>query len=202
VAEGDIELPTAPVIFTKFPASITGPFNEIELPSNAVDYEAELVVVIGTRAYRVDEADAWCHVAGLTAGQDISERNWQLAGPGPQQFSMSKSFMGFSPIGPWLVTPDEFDDPGDLALSCVLSGTEVQRARTSSLIFPVAKLVSFLSSVLPLLPGDLIFTGTPAGVGWARTPQRTLQADDILTTTIEGIGSMRNRFRQSTFDQE
>ncbi|GAF43593.1 fumarylacetoacetate hydrolase family protein [Rhodococcus wratislaviensis] len=197
VAEGNMEIPTTPMIFTKFPSSVTGPFNEIALPSSAVDFEAELVVVIGKRAVHVPEDEAWSYVAGLTIGQDLSERNWQMTPPAPQQFSLSKSFTGFAPIGPTLVTPDEFENCTDLNINCYLSGTKMQDGHTRELIFPVATLISFLSSVLPLLPGDLIFTGTPSGIGWTRTPKRTLQPDDELVTTIPGIGTMRNRFKPS-----
>ncbi|RYF50965.1 MAG: FAA hydrolase family protein, partial [Comamonadaceae bacterium] len=106
-AEGEIEVPATPMIFTKFPACVTGPYAEIGLPSESVDFEAELVVVIGKKAVRVSEDDAWSHVAGLTIGQDLSEREVQMAPPAPQQFSLAKSFTGFAPIGPWVVTPDE-----------------------------------------------------------------------------------------------
>lgn len=195
VAEGNVEQPTVPMIFTKFPASIAGPFAEIELPSGSVDFEAELVVVMGKRAVRVSEREAWSHVAGLTVGQDLSERDWQMAPPAPQQFSLAKSFTGFAPIGPWVVTPDEFEDRNDLTLRCNLSGEDMQVGHTRDLIFSIPKLISYLSAVLPLLPGDLIFTGTPSGVGWARTPKRTLQPDDELVTAIQGIGVMRHRFK-------
>jgi 2-keto-4-pentenoate hydratase/2-oxohepta-3-ene-1,7-dioic acid hydratase in catechol pathway len=195
--EGGVDVPSRPTVFTKFPASVTGPFDEVELPSDAVDFEAELVAVIGRRAVRVSEERAWSYVAGLTVGQDLSEREWQLAPPAPAQFSLGKSFTGFSPIGPCLVTPDEFPDPDDLEISCILSGEQMQKARTRDLIFSVPRLVAHLSSVLPLLPGDLIFTGTPAGVGWVRNPRRVLRAGDELVTTVEGIGSMLHTFRNA-----
>jgi 2-keto-4-pentenoate hydratase/2-oxohepta-3-ene-1,7-dioic acid hydratase in catechol pathway len=129
-------------------------------------------------------------VAGLTVGQDISERVLQMVGSVPQ-FSLAKSFPGFTPMGPWLVTADELDNPDDLELTCALDGEQVQKGRTSELIFSVPALIAKLSAVLPLLPGDVIFTGTPAGVGMGRSPQRYLQPGQTLTSAIEGIGEMR-----------
>ncbi|MFK4272754.1 fumarylacetoacetate hydrolase family protein [Streptomyces milbemycinicus] len=183
-----------PPVFTKYATSITGPVTQVILPKGGhTDWEVELVVVVGRRTYRVSEADAWSHVAGLTVGQDISERVIQMAGPAPQ-FSLGKSFPGFAPMGPWLVTPDEFDDPDDLELTCAINGEEVQRGRTRQLIFSVPALIAKLSAVLPLLPGDVIFTGTPAGVGLGRSPQRWLAPGDELVSSIEGIGELRQRF--------
>lgn len=184
---------TSMVVFTKFPASITGPYATVTLPPGSVDFEAELVVVIGRTAYQVAAADAWDFVAGLTVGQDISERELQLRPPVPQ-FNLGKSFPGFAPLGPELVTVDELDDPDDLELGCALNGAQMQKARTSAMIFPVREIIAKLSAVLPLYPGDVIFTGTPSGIGWARQPQVLLQPGDELVTTIETIGSMRNRF--------
>ena len=193
--ESGFEVPEGlPPVFTKFATSITGPVSMVRLPAGGhTDWEIELVAVIGARAWRVAESDAWRHVAGLTVGQDLSERISQLAGPAPQ-FSLGKSLPGFTPLGPCLVTPDEFADPDDLGLRATVNGEEVQKARTSELIFPVPVLVSRLSHRLPLLPGDVIFTGTPAGVGLARNPQRWLADGDELVSTIEGIGELRQRF--------
>lgn len=190
-AESGMPLPAKPATFTKFPTCITGPHADVELPSAAVDWEVELVVVIGPRAHRVAEKDAWSHVAGLTVGQDISERVVQWSGGG--QFSLGKSFPTFGPLGPCLVTPDELDDPNDLELSCSVNGEEMQRSRTSDMVFTVSNLIVELSAILPLLPGDVIFTGTPAGVGGTRTPPRFLQAGDVLSSEIQGIGTLRNR---------
>lgn len=194
-AESGFALPDAmPPVFTKFATSITGPVTEVTLPPGGhTDWEIELVVVIGVRAHQVSAETAWDHVAGLTVGQDISERITQLEGPSPQ-FSLGKSFPGFAPIGPWVVTPDAFDDPDDLGLRCTVNGEEVQKGRTSDLIFSVPELLARLSSVMPLLPGDLVFTGTPAGVGLGRDPQRWLAPGDELVSTIEGIGELRQRF--------
>ena len=143
------------------------------------------------RADRVAEADAWSHVAGLTVGQDISDRHLQFAAGA--QFSLGKSRRGYGPMGPWVVTLDEVPDPDDLALGCSVDGETMQDARTSDLIFSVPRLIAELSAVLPLLPGDVIFTGTPAGVGVTRQPPRFLQPGQVLETWIEGIGTIRNR---------
>ena len=187
---GVAQAPASPAVFTKFVSSITGPYDPVNLPSDKVDWEVELVVVIGERAYEVSEKDAWSHVAGLTVGQDLSERAVQLAGPVPQ-FSLGKSYPGFSPTGPVIVTPDEFSDPDDLALGCSLDGEVLQDGRTKDLIFSVPELINRLSAVLPLLPGDLIFTGTPSGVGMARDPQRYLPPGSTLLSHIDGIGELR-----------
>jgi 2,4-diketo-3-deoxy-L-fuconate hydrolase len=186
--------PDRPSVFTKFPSSLTGPYGHITLPPGDVDWEVELVVVIGRLARHVAAADGWAHVAGLTVGQDLSERRLQFADPTPQ-FSLAKSFPGFSPTGPYLVTPDELDDPDDLALGCLVNGEPVQQARTSQLVFGVPELVARLSSILPLLPGDLLFTGTPAGVGGLRNPPRFLQPGDQLTSWVDGIGEMRHQLQ-------
>ncbi|KOG88809.1 fumarylacetoacetate hydrolase family protein [Streptomyces varsoviensis] len=194
-AESGFEAPEGlPPVFTKFATSISGPVTEVALPPGGhTDWEVELVAVIGREARDVAESDAWDYVAGLTAGQDLSERISQLAGPAPQ-FSLGKSFPGFAPLGPSLVTTDEFDNRDDLELRCSINGEEVQKGHTRDLIFSAPALVSRLSAVLPLLPGDAIFTGTPAGVGLGRTPQRWLAPGDELVTTIEGIGELRQRF--------
>jgi 2-keto-4-pentenoate hydratase/2-oxohepta-3-ene-1,7-dioic acid hydratase in catechol pathway len=192
--ETGIDPPAEPMVFTKFPSAITGPYAVIELPRGSVDFEAELVAVIGRSAYRVTEAAGWSHVAGLTIGQDLSERETQLRPPAPEQFNLGKSYPGFAPLGPCLVTPDEFVDADDLAISCCLNGEQMQKARTRELVFTIPQLVSSLSSVVHLLPGDVIFTGTPSGIGWTRDPKRLIGPDDELTTVIEGIGEMRHRF--------
>ncbi len=182
-------LPAKPATFTKFPTSLTGPFATVVLPEGTVDWEIELVFVIGARAERVAAADAWDHIAGVTIGQDLSERGLQFAAGA--QFSLGKSYPGFAPTGPWLVTPDELPDPDDLGLGCSVDGETVQDARTSDLIYDVPHLVEELSLVLPLLPGDVCFTGTPSGVGVSRQPPRFLQPGQVLESWIEGIGTMR-----------
>lgn len=183
-----------PPVFPKFVSSLTGPVTTVELPADGhTDWEVELVLVIGRPTSNVAVEDAWDHVAGVTVGQDISERVLQLSGPAPQ-FGLGKSFRGFTPTGPWLVTVDELDDPDDLGLRCELDGETMQEGRTRDLIYPVSRLVSRLSEVIDLYPGDLVFTGTPAGVGLGRTPQRWIQPGEVLVSSIEGIGELRQTF--------
>ena len=191
-AESGAEVPSIPATFTKFPACLTGPDAEVVLPSGNVDWEVELVAVVGTRADRVPEAEGWAHVAGVTVGQDLSERVVQLTAGG--QFSLGKSYRGFGPMGPVLVTPDELDDPDDLRLGCAIDGEVVQQARTSDMVFSVRRLVAELSAVVPLLPGDVIFTGTPEGVGVRRSPPRFLRPGEALESWIEGVGRLRTSF--------
>jgi 2-keto-4-pentenoate hydratase/2-oxohepta-3-ene-1,7-dioic acid hydratase in catechol pathway len=194
VAESGLTMPDQPSVFTKFPSCLTGPLSDVVLPPGGhTDWEVELVAVIGATARNVPEAAAWSHVAGLTVGQDISERISQLAGS-PAQFSLGKSFPGFGPTGPWLVTVDEFANPDDLELGCSVNGDQMQKARTSYLIISVPQLIAKLSAVVTLLPGDIIFTGTPAGVGMGRDPQRWLAPGDEVVSYVEGIGELRQRF--------
>ncbi|MEH0639584.1 fumarylacetoacetate hydrolase family protein [Streptomyces bottropensis] len=192
-AEAGFSPPEEPLVFTKFPACVTGPHTNVALPPGKVDWEVELVAVIGAETYRVSEDHAWKAVAALAVGQDLSERVTQLQGK-PAQFSLGKSFPGFGPIGPVLVTPDELDDPDDLEITGLLNGEVVQQDRTKSMIFPVPELIARLSAVLPLFPGDLVFTGTPAGVGNRMNPPRYLTDGDELVSRIEGIGEIRQHF--------
>jgi 2,4-diketo-3-deoxy-L-fuconate hydrolase len=191
--ETALETPEFPHAFTKFPSCITGQDTLVPLVSESVDWEVELVAVIGTGGYAIGEADAWSHVAGLTVGQDLSEREIMLRSRPWPQISLGKSYPGFGPIGPYLVTPDEVDNPDDLAISCLLNGEKVQDARTGEMICGVPALISKLSSIVTLYPGDVIFTGTPAGVGVGRQPPRFLRPGDTLLSTIEGIGTLRTR---------
>ncbi len=180
-----------PPTFTKFRTCLTGAFASVELPSDSVDWEVELVAVIGTHARNVSPAEAWSHVAGVTIGQDLSERAVQMTPPMPQ-FSLGKSFPGFGPMGPALVTVDELDDPDDLPLSCEIEGDRVlQSGRTSQMISAVPALVARLSSITTLLPGDVIFTGTPSGVGMALDPPTYLRPGQTLITRVGQLGEMR-----------
>ena len=199
--ESNFDVPDEPtVMFTKWPSCITGPVTTVELPEGGhTDWEVELVVVMGSRAYRIAEQQSWDHVAGLTVGQDLSERITQSSGPSPQ-FSLGKSLPGFGPTGPWLVTSDELQDCDDLELGCSVNGEQMQKGRTSDLVFSVPDLISRLSQKLPLLPGDVVFTGTPAGVGLGRTPQRFLAPGDELVSYISGIGELHQRFAATTTD--
>lgn len=189
-AESGLELPANPLVFTKFPSCIVGPRHDVVLNAQAADYEVELVVVIGVGGRNIAEADAWSHVAGLTVGQDISDRSLQFAAA-PPHFDLGKSRDTYGPMGPVLVSTDSFANPDDLELSCSINGEERQRDRTSSLIFGVPRLISYLSSILTLSTGDVIFTGTPEGVGAAT--MRFLKPGDVITSTIEGIGTLVNR---------
>jgi 2-keto-4-pentenoate hydratase/2-oxohepta-3-ene-1,7-dioic acid hydratase in catechol pathway len=182
-----------PVIFCKFPTTLRAPEASIELPpeSNQVDYEAELVVVIGRKARRVTRDQAWEHIAGYACGHDVSARDWQKNKPG-KQWLLGKSFDTFAPLGPWLATGDEVTNPGALKIELRLNGQVMQSSSTSQLIFPIDFLVSYLSHACTLLPGDLIYTGTPAGVGVARTPPVFLKPGDVAEVTIEGLGTLRN----------
>lgn len=190
VAETGLTSVSQPAVFTKFSSCIVGMTDLLVIGQDSVDWEIELVVIIGQVSRSISSDQAWSHVAGLTIGQDVSDRALQNASAMPQ-VHLGKSRPGFGPIGPWLVTPDEFDDPDDLEIRCELNGETAQHARTSMLMHPVPNLVSYLSSVVTLLPGDLIFTGTPAGTGHGQTPPRYLRPGDELVGSIEGIGSLR-----------
>lgn len=188
--ESNMELPPAPLTFTKFPSCLSGPFDEIELSGSRVDWEVELVVVIGRRGRHIPREQAWEHVAGLTLGQDISDRVVQLTGQ-PPQFSLGKSFDGYGPMGPAIVSVDAFPDRDDIGLWCDVAGERMQEARTSDLIFPVAELITYLSGICTLEVGDVIFTGTPDGVGAAR--KRFLRDGELVESGAEVIGAMANR---------
>ncbi|MGY3317400.1 fumarylacetoacetate hydrolase family protein [Arthrobacter sp. TE12232] len=193
-AEASLAVPEDLTVFTKFSSSLAGPYGNIKLPPGTVDWEVELVAVIGRGGRDIPAKDAWNHVAGVSAGQDLSERTMQAQGPAPQ-YSLAKSFPGFGPVGPFLVTPDEFDDPDSLELGCIINGEEVQKGNTSDMVFPVPEIIARLSKVTTLLPGDIIFTGTPPGVGVGRVPQRFLAPGDELVTRIDGVGEMRHRMQ-------
>ena len=194
-AESNFAVPDEPtVMFTKWPSCLTGPVTTVELPAGGhTDWEVELVAVIGALTHQVAEEQAWSHVAGVTVGQDLSERVTQTSGPSPQ-FSLGKSLPGFGPTGPWLVTPEELADRDDVELGCFVNGEQVQKGRTCDLVFSVPTLISRLSHKLPLLPGDLLFTGTPAGVGLGRTPPRYLGPGDELVSYVMGVGELRQLF--------
>jgi 2-keto-4-pentenoate hydratase/2-oxohepta-3-ene-1,7-dioic acid hydratase in catechol pathway len=182
-----------PSTFTKFVSCLTGPTGTIALTGPSVDWEVELVVVIGAEARNVTAADAWCYVAGVTVGQDFSDRDVQMTGA-PPQFSLGKSYPGFGPIGPALVTVDEIGSETALRLRCWVNDELVQDGRTTQMIVPVAVLIEQLSAVCTLYPGDLIFTGTPSGVGMGRTPARYLAPGDTVRTRIDGLGEMTHTF--------
>jgi 2,4-diketo-3-deoxy-L-fuconate hydrolase len=180
-----------PLVFSKFPSSVTGPTGDVVLPDARSDFEVELVVAIGTRADRVSATDAWSHVAGLMVGQDISSRAVQFLAP--NQHTVGKSFRTFSPLGPYLVTPDELPDRDNVSLRCWINGDLRQDASTKEMVYSVAELIELLSAVTALEPGDLIFSGTPAGVGGLEDPPRYLAPGDVIVSEIEGVGRMENR---------
>ena len=183
-------IPTEPLVFAKFPNCISGPNDNVVLTGESCDYEGEVVVVIGKQAKNVPEDRAWEFVAGLTCGNDVSDRKVQLVGR-PPQFSLGKSFDTYGPIGPAVVSPDLVPNRDALELRCAISGDERQSSSTDDLIFSVPNLVAYLSGITGLLPGDLIFTGTPSGVGMVE--KKFLRPGDLIETSVEGIGVMRNR---------
>ncbi|MFT3853006.1 MAG: fumarylacetoacetate hydrolase family protein [Ilumatobacteraceae bacterium] len=193
-AETGRPAPDEPALFGKTDNCVCGPFDPIVVPDGrlAVDYEAELVIVFGRTCKAASAAEAWTHLAGVTVGQDVSDREEQRRPP-VSQFTIAKSYDTFGPIGPYLVTPDELADPDALLIECVVSGETLQSSNTSDLIFGVPALVEWLSRYMTFQPGDLVWTGTPEGVGAARTPPRFLHPGDVVETTITGIGTMRNR---------
>ena len=191
-AEAGLDIPKQPLIFTKFPSCIAGPRADVVLTGGRVDYEVELVVVIGRRGRHIPRSEALQHVAGYCVGQDVSDRALQFSDR-PPQFSMGKSADTYGPIGPAVVSIDAFDDPDDLPICCEVNGEIRQQDRTSGMIFSVAELIEFLSRFCTLEPGDLVFTGTPAGIGSVRDPRVYLTPGDVITSTIDGIGTLRNR---------
>lgn len=187
------QVPELPIIFNKFPSCIVGPESKIRLPelSQQVDFEAELVVVIGVGGKHIARENAMQHVLGYCCGNDVSARDWQRGKPGGQ-WLLGKAFDTFAPLGPMLVTKDEIPDPYDLGIRLRLNGDLMQDSNTSQLIFPIDFLISHLSQFVTLMPGDLIFTGTPPGVGAGRKPPLFLKPGDQLEVEIDGLGVLRN----------
>ena len=186
-------IPTEPILFAKATSALAGPFDTVRMPpgSTTTDWEVELAVVIGRRATLVDEADAMAHVAGYALHNDYSERDFQLHRGG--QWFKGKSWDAFAPIGPWLATPDEIADPHALSLWLEVNGERVQESSTGELVFGVGALVSYISRFMTLLPGDVISTGTPAGVGLGFDPPRYLKDGDVVELGIDGLGTARQR---------
>jgi 2-keto-4-pentenoate hydratase/2-oxohepta-3-ene-1,7-dioic acid hydratase in catechol pathway len=190
-AESNMAIPEVPTVFAKWATAIIGPGDPIVLPAISAkpDYEAEFVVVIGKGGRNIPE-DRWQeHVFGYTMLNDVSARDFQTA---TSQWTMGKAFDTFAPMGPAVVTADEIPDPHNLAISLTLNGEVMQNSNTGNLIFKVPRLIAFLSSVFTLEPGDIISTGTPAGVGFARKPPRWLKAGDTATVRVEGLGELTN----------
>jgi len=189
--ETGMPIPEVPIVFAKASSCVSGPYDPVLAPKGfeRMDYEVELAVVIGTRAKNVKEAGALDYVAGYCIGNDISERSLQKGGPG--EWIKAKSYDTFGPLGPWLVTTDEVPDPQSLALTLDLNGTRMQTGSSSTMIFSVAALVSYISQYMTLMPGDVITTGTPPGVGMARKPRVFLKPGDEIRATISGLGEQR-----------
>jgi 2-keto-4-pentenoate hydratase/2-oxohepta-3-ene-1,7-dioic acid hydratase in catechol pathway len=190
-AETGKALPDVPVVFFKQPTAVIGPGDTIVLPKNSSepDYEAEFAFVIGKGGFRIP-ASAWReHVYGFTIVNDVSARDVQRA---TSQWSLSKSFPTFCPLGPVIVTTDEVADPHQLDISLMIDGETMQSSNTREMIFQIPRLVEYISSITPFLPGDIISTGTPSGVGMGRTPKRWLKPGETVTVTIEGLGSLTN----------
>ncbi len=192
VAEASMDAPEAPLVFTKFPSCIVGPNADVDLRTEAGDYEAELVVVIGVGGRDIAAEDAWDHVVGLTGGQDISDRALQFAAK-PPHFDLGKSRDTYGPVGPVMVSPDLVADRDDVPITCDVNGERRQTGSTSQLIFDVPALIAYISAVTTLTPGDIIFTGTPEGVG--AVDGKFLRPGDTITTTLAGIGTLTNRCR-------
>jgi len=189
--ESGMEIPTTPVVFFKLATSVIGPGEAIVLPRNSTmpDYEAEFAFVIGKGGYRIP-ASAWRdHVCGYTNVNDVSARDVQFSST---QWSMSKSFPTFCPLGPYIVTADEVPDPHNLDISLTIDGERLQHSNTRELVFKIPELIEYLSSITPLLPGDIISTGTPPGVGLGRNPKRWLKPGETVTVTVAGLGTLTN----------
>ncbi|MEW4570970.1 fumarylacetoacetate hydrolase family protein [Tautonia sp. JC769] len=191
--ETGAKIPEEPILFSKYPSSLIGHEAPIQLPkvSHEVDYEAELVIVVGLPGRDIPAARAMEHVAGYAVGHDVSARDWQLRKPGGQWMS-GKTFDTFAPVGPYLVTADEVPDPHALGIRLRLNGRLMQDSSTSQLIFRVPETIAYLSQIMTLEPGDLIFTGTPPGVGMARKPPVWLKPGDVVEVEIDGLGTLRN----------
>ena len=187
--EAGMDIPSSPMVFTKHTTCLVGPNANIEMRSDNVDYEAELVAVIGMPGKDISEDKAWDHVAGLCVGQDVSDRTVQFSSK-PPQFNLGKSFDTFGPMGPYLVSPDGLKDKDSLDIECKVNEEIRQKDNTNDLIFSVPSIISYLSEIVTLNTGDVIFTGTPGGVGVMEG--KFLKEGDIVTTSIEGIGTLKN----------
>lgn len=192
-AESGMDIPTEPILFSKYPSALVGHQAEIVLPavSDQVDYEAELVIVVGRKGRHIPREQAMEYVAGYTVGHDVSARDWQLNKPG-KQWMVGKTFDTFAPVGPELVTRAEVPDPHALGIRLRLNGQTMQDSNTSQLIFRVDETIAYLSKIFTLEPGDLIFTGTPPGVGMARKPPVWLKPGDVVEVEIDRLGTLRN----------
>ena len=192
-AESGLQVPPEPVVFTKQVSCLSGPFDDVTIPpkSKKSDWEVELGVIIGTKAKNIMKRDALKHVAGYCTINDLSEREFQAERAG--QWTKGKSYDTFGPVGPWLVTPDEVPDPQKLGMWLDLNGKRVQNGSTATMVFGVAHIVAYLSQFFTLLPGDIITTGTPPGVGMGMKPQRFLKPGDVMRLGIDGLGEQQQK---------
>jgi 2-keto-4-pentenoate hydratase/2-oxohepta-3-ene-1,7-dioic acid hydratase in catechol pathway len=189
--ESGMAIPTTPVVFFKLPTAIIGPGDPIVLPVNSTqpDYEADFAFIIGHGGFRISLDEAMSHVYGYTNVNDVSARDVQFAST---QWSLSKCFPTFCPLGPAIVTANEIPDPHNLKIGLTIDGEQLQNSNTRELVFKIPELIEYLSSITPLLPGDIVSTGTPPGVGLGRTPKRWLKPGETVTVTVEGLGSLTN----------
>ena len=190
--EMNSQIPSQPLVFAKFPSSLNSPTGTVTIVGDTCDYESEVVVVIAKGGRDIPVSEAWNHIAGLCAGQDVSDRGLQYAGA-PPQFSLGKSRRGFSPIGPWVGDVREHPRRDTLTIGCSVNGETRQSTEIHDMIFPIDQVVSFLSSIVELRSGDLIYTGSPSGVGHGMKPPKYLQPGDVIETTLEGVGTIVNR---------
>ena len=191
-AEMNNPLPKEPLVFTKFQSSLNNPNGSVTLVGAECDFEAELVAVIARGGRNISVGNAWGHVAGLCVGQDISDRALQYANS-PPQFSLGKSRAGFTPFGPWITDAASLSSRGNLEMTCRVSGEVMQHTETDDMIFDIPEIIGYLSTICELFSGDVIYTGTPSGVGKGRTPQRFLHAGDVIETTIQDLGTLINK---------
>ncbi len=190
--EMNSQIPSQPLVFAKFQSSLNSPTGEIRIASDTVDYESEVIIVIGRGGRNIDRSAAWDHIAGLCVGQDVSDRGLQYAG-NPPQFSMGKSREGFSPIGPWVTDMADNTRRDTLRVQCSINGELRQNTEITDMIFPIDQIVAHLSSICALYPGDVVYTGSPFGVGHGMKPPKYLKPGDVIETTLEGVGTMINR---------
>lgn len=194
VNEAKMDLPKSPILFSKMPSSIVGPNDPVcwkEADSNRVDYEAELAVIIGKEAFNLaEEDDPLRYIVGYTCSNDVSARDAQFK---DKQWVRAKSFDTFCPLGPWIITPDDVPDPQNLSIRCEVAGEVLQDSSTHYMIFSIAEQIRYIANFMTLVPGDVILTGTPDGVGFARRPPIYLKEGDLMTVSIEGIGELSNR---------
>jgi 2,4-didehydro-3-deoxy-L-rhamnonate hydrolase len=189
--EFGLEVPPSPLVFTKFPSSVGRPCADITLTDDRTDWEVELVLVVGSGGRNISRKLAWQHIAAICVGQDISNRVEQFT-TNPPQFCLGKSFENHTVYGPWVVDAQAITNKDSLNISCTVNGREVQNSNTSDLIFSVSEIVEYLSAIVELYPGDIIYTGTPSGVGQSRTPPEFLKPGDVIVSTLESVGSITN----------